>query len=479
MEKMQRPRNMKDNNLPCTSKNFSYYIGSTAIENTDNIQAVNDFNSNCNFTNHHQINKNMNSCKIVFVTWKYLLAFILFSALLESNSTMAKSQDAAKPLTETKISVLDSLSTTAKTAFPQNTTTTQSILTAAITKDLAKSVYELPSSTPSVAKQSTPISLPSTVATKQPLSASDVLLKGFSLPTFIPPLSPFAIDEFTAYSSATPSLKALTSSMTSETPDDQLYIAAYQQNRRRPNFSVTTKNITVQLGNHAYLPCNIPRILNKPISWLRLRDGHILSVDQATFISDQRFQSIFQGQSDSTWSLQIKYVQESDEGWYECQVPTEPKMSAKIYLGVVVPHTELIGDRNRFVKTGSRVALHCIVRDTLEPPTYIIWFRGKTQITNDNEQGWYTEIDRTIFGNADSSSNTIGSLIIPCVRKQDSDTYTCEPSNSAAVTVDLHVLSGEYSASAIMSAAGSYRLSKSIFTCHFSFLLLLQAMGKT
>lgn len=109
------------------------------------------------------------------------------------------------------------------------------------------------------------------------------------------------------------------------------------------------------------------------------------------------------------------------------------------------------------------MALHCIVRDTLEPPTYIIWFRGKTQITNDNEQGWYTEIDRTIFGNADSSSNTvsrccfrsestmflltytsqIGSLIIPCVRKQDSDTYTCEPSNSAAVTVDLHVLSGK------------------------------------
>lgn len=166
---------------------------------------------------------------------------------------MAKSQDAAKPLTETKISVVDSLSTTAKTAFPQNTTTTQSILTAAITKDLAKTVYELPS----VAKQSTPISLPSTVATKQPSSASDVLLKGFSLPTFIPPLSPFAIDEFTAYSSATPSLKALTSSMTSETPDDQLYIAAYQQNRRRPNFSVTTKNITVQLGNHAYLPCNV------------------------------------------------------------------------------------------------------------------------------------------------------------------------------------------------------------------------------
>lgn len=76
-------------------------------------------------------------------------------------------------------------------------------------------------------------------------------------------------------------------------------------------------------------------MLNKPISWVRLRDGHILSVDQATFIADQRFQSIFQGDNDYTWSMQIKYVQKTDEGWYECQAATEPKMSAKVYLTVV------------------------------------------------------------------------------------------------------------------------------------------------
>ncbi|XP_011208133.2 uncharacterized protein LOC105229503 isoform X2 [Bactrocera dorsalis] len=452
------------------------------MKNTDNTQVENDINNNCNGTNHHKIIKDMNSC---IITWKYLLA-ILFFVLVESSSTLAKSQDAAIPLTETSMTltpVVDLLSTTTKTASSQNPTTTQSILAAEysltpITKDLVKTVYGLTSSTPPVAQQSNPISLPSTVSSKQTSSAPDDLLKGFSMPTLIPPLSPFAIDQLAKYPPPTPSIKPLTSTMSTQS-EDQLYIAAYQQNRRRPNFSLATKNITVQLGNHAYLSCNIQRVLNKPISWLRIRDGHILSVDQATFISDQRFQSVFQGQSENTWSLQIKYVQKSDEGWYECQVPTEPKMSAKIHLGVVVPHTELIGDRNRFVKAGSRVALHCIVRDTLEPPAYIIWFRGKTQITNDNEMGWYTEIDRTIFGNADSSSNTIGSLIIPCVRKLDSDTYTCEPSNSASVSVDLHVLNGEYSASAIMSVAGSHRLSKSVFTCHLSFLLLLQAMGKT
>lgn len=37
----------------------------------------------------------------------------------------------------------------------------------------------------------------------------------------------------------------------------------------------------------------------------------------------------------------------------------------------------------------------------------------------------------------------IGSLIIPFVRKMDSGNYTCQPSNSASVSVHLHVLSGK------------------------------------
>lgn len=106
-----------------------------------------------------------------------------------------------------------------------------------------------------------------------------------------------------------------------------MYYSQYELFGVSSNYEVT--------HNWIFIHQQIQRILNKPISWLRLRDGHILSVDQATFISDQRFQSIFQGQSANTWSLQIKYVQASDVGWYECQVPTEPKMSAKIYLGVV------------------------------------------------------------------------------------------------------------------------------------------------
>lgn len=234
---------------------------------------------------------------------------------------------------------------------------------------------------------------------------------------------------------------------------DELYLESSYANNPPKNFTVRETNVTVQIGSHAYLPCHIRRLLNKPVSWVRVRDDHILTVDQTTFIADQRFQSLFKGESEFTWSLQIKYVSEADMGWYECQVSTEPKMSARVYLKVVVPRTELIGDHNRFVKAGSKVALHCIVRGSLEPPSYIIWFQGAKQIMNDNKQGWFMQIDRNIFGNHTDQQNTIGSLIIPYVKKKDSGNYTCSPSNSAPVTVDLHVLSGEYSASAIMSSA--------------------------
>ncbi|XP_065371893.1 uncharacterized protein LOC135963828 [Calliphora vicina] len=317
-------------------------------------------------------------------------------------------------------------------------------------------------------------------------AAKDLLTKGFSIPTYLPPFPVFAVADLPAY------LNTI-STTTTESPTSNLrpsdgYAANSQENLlyfdnlpdhqlhgqqiSKRNTSMASANVTVQVGSHAYLPCHIHRLQNKPVSWVRLRDGHIISVDQTTFIADQRFQAIFQDDKEFTWSLQIKYVQHTDEGWYECQASSEPKMSAKVYLRVIVPITELIGDQSRFVKAGSKVALHCIVRGTLDPPQYIIWFRDKSQISEDNKMGWYTQLDRNIFGNSGDNQNTIGSLIIPFVRKMDSGNYTCQPSNSASVSVDLHVLSGEYSASAIMSAARTYTLND-YYLLLLLFLLML------
>ncbi|XP_017856436.1 PREDICTED: mucin-5AC isoform X1 [Drosophila arizonae] len=336
---------------------------------------------------------------------------------------------------------------------------------------------------------------------------ADSLTKGFSIPTFLPPFPVFAAADLPAYRAAaaaaaaaeaeaaaaaaaatsTPAAETVTLSPAQQRQqmfnEQHSYLASHngqllpgQQPRR--NLTMPVLNITAQMGNHAYMPCQIHRLSEKPVSWVRLVDGHIISVDETTFIADERFQSIYQEDNDYTWSLQIKYVSPSDAGWYECQMATEPKLSAKVYLEVITPKTELIGDQSRFVKAGSKVALHCIVRGTLDPPKYIIWFRGQKKISESDERtGWYTQIDRNIFGTVGDNQNTIGSLIIPFVRKEDSGNYTCQPSNSESVSVDLHVLSGEYSASAIMSGAAE-RKQRSTFQLLLASPLLLALLAE-
>lgn len=129
--------------------------------------------------------------------------------------------------------------------------------------------------------------------------------------------------------------------------------------------------------------------------------------------------------------------------------------------------------------------LHCIVRGTLEPPKYIVWYRGEQQVVPENEasgheNGWYTQIDRNIFGSTEHSRNTvgtlkiiiffstqnlpqIGTLVIPVVRKTHSGNYTCEPENSQAVSLQLHVLSGEKTTSIMLI----YYISLHIFNSSY------------
>ncbi|KAH8243554.1 hypothetical protein KR032_008595 [Drosophila birchii] len=378
------------------------------------------------------------------------------------------------------------------------------------------------------------------------------LTKGFSIPTYLPPFPDFIPADLphlqrntSAREPSPPANPDVSRSGSQAMPSsEQSRLHAYdseqkaQQLRRekelakerellpRRLLSLPPLNATVQAGQHAYLPCKLNQHSGKPLSWVRLRDEHIIAVDHTTFINDARFASLLQSSAATTiasgaragagatlpttetvsnasgntsahdgqergngsslsWTLQIKYVKLEDAGWYECQLATEPKMSAKVQLFVITPRTELIGDRQRFVKAGSKVELHCIVRGTLEAPKYIFWYRGDQQVTAENEasgtqSGWYTQIDRNIFGSTEHNRNTIGSLVIPLVRKIHSGNYTCEPENSAAVSMQLHVLSGEYSASAIKStAAGLHRLGHGYSSLHQWLIFLLVALNKT
>ncbi|XP_015604174.1 cell adhesion molecule 4 [Cephus cinctus] len=213
--------------------------------------------------------------------------------------------------------------------------------------------------------------------------------------------------------------------------------------------SNSPENITVQLGTHAYLPCKVRQLGNKSVSWVRSRDAHIISVDRTMFIEDERFQAIFSDAQD-TWTLQVKYVQARDEGEYECQISTEPKRSHTVKLNVVVPKIEIMGDRDMYVKTGSTVALRCVIKQSLEGPFFVFWYHNGVRVLN-------YQMDKQDIQEERIDSDIINSLIIRNARREDSGNYTCNPSNLDSASVQLHVLNGEHPAAiqrGISSAPG-------------------------
>lgn len=70
------------------------------------------------------------------------------------------------------------------------------------------------------------------------------------------------------------------------------------------------------------------------VSWVRHRDVHLLTIGRYTYTNDQRFRPIHNAQTDD-WTLEIKYPQLRDSGYYECQVSTTPHMSHIVYLDVI------------------------------------------------------------------------------------------------------------------------------------------------
>ena len=71
------------------------------------------------------------------------------------------------------------------------------------------------------------------------------------------------------------------------------------------------------------------------VIWIRNSDLQILTAGLVTFTADNRFKVNLENAVDSTdWSLLITNVKMEDQGTYECQINTEPKMKLNINLMV-------------------------------------------------------------------------------------------------------------------------------------------------
>lgn len=110
-----------------------------------------------------------------------------------------------------------------------------------------------------------------------------------------------------------------------------------------------TKNITAVVGQTALLPCRTLYLKeHNTVSWLKGSDTSVLSVGRHAFSSDKRISVATTNpplaRHEADWTLQIGVVTPRDEGWYECQINTEPKISNISYLNIQSLNDE---DNNR------------------------------------------------------------------------------------------------------------------------------------
>ncbi|XP_070505409.1 lachesin isoform X1 [Chironomus tepperi] len=152
-----------------------------------------------------------------------------------------------------------------------------------------------------------------------------------------------------------------------EIPDSQNNEANF------PRFAEPIPNITVTVGRDALLACVVDNLKGYKVAWVRVDTQTILSIHHNVITQNPRI--ILTHNDHRSWYLHIREVEESDRGWYMCQVNTDPMRSRKGYLQVVVPPViiESLTSNDLVVREGTNVTLQCRAKGFPEP--YVMWRR--------------------------------------------------------------------------------------------------------
>lgn len=227
-----------------------------------------------------------------------------------------------------------------------------------------------------------------------------------------------------------------------------------------------TENSTVvsaQSGSTALLPCVVHNLGDGMVSWIKRKNvQELLTVGLTTYANDERFQATHFHHSED-WTLQIKYVQPRDAGLYQCQVSTHPPTSIFLVLEVVEARAEIAGPSEKFVRPGSTLELHCLVKKSTETPSYLFWYHNFRMINYDVDQG--VNVSTDLLGRESW-------LEVPRASDRHSGNYTCEASNAQPARVLVHVFKGDNPAAMQHSMASS----PSVMAC--SALLIMFATLK-
>ncbi|XP_031626756.1 hemicentin-1-like [Contarinia nasturtii] len=195
-------------------------------------------------------------------------------------------------------------------------------------------------------------------------------------------------------------------------------------------------NVTALVGKSAYLSCRVRNLGNKTVSFIRHRDVHILTVGTYTYTTDQRFQTAYHREINE-WTMQIKWAQKRDAGYYECQISTIPIKSYSVKLNVVEPAASILGGNDdMYVDKGSTINLTCTIRFGPEPG-HIFWYHENKEINYDSPRG-------RVAMKTHSSEWTTSYLLIHGADITDSGVYVCAPTSGGRASIKVHVfLHGE------------------------------------
>jgi len=286
--------------------------------------------------------------------------------------------------------------------------------------------------------------------------------------------------------------------------------AAYEEELRamasQPYFSRVTGNVSVRLGETAYLPCRAKDLADSyMVTWMRVADVTVLSVGALTFSSDPRFSVIHVPRPRiraDDWTLVISATEARDAGTYECSVNTLPKISHKVALAVKEmamadsPHQEpralskqmrsidekeknfelleadlgtgpgpvssISGPKVQYVSAGSTVGLECRIQGLPSPPLSLYWKRGNRVLTAKERPGISLESEKV-------PGVSTARLFLSHVSHKDSATYSCVSDLAPPATVQL-VVTEDHMRSALVSFSSGF---SSLLDPSPPFLLLL------
>ncbi|XP_067625226.1 uncharacterized protein DIP-kappa [Eurosta solidaginis] len=140
-----------------------------------------------------------------------------------------------------------------------------------------------------------------------------------------------------------------------------------------PGFPEPINNVTVSVGRDALMACIVDNLKGYKVAWVRVDTQTILSIHHNVISQNNRISLSYNDHR--SWYLHIREVEESDRGWYMCQVNTDPMRSQKGYLQVVVPPIimESMTSNDMVVREGLNVTLVCKARGYPDP--YVMWRR--------------------------------------------------------------------------------------------------------